>query len=192
VHCGALERHRLLWIYLTDRTNLFDGKPKRVLHVAPERWFALRFKNQLGEGYITADLHDPGAMVKMDIMDIQYPDETFDVIYCSHVLEHVSDDRKAMREFFRVLKNDGWAILTVPITASETYEDPSIVDPDEREKAFGQKDHVRRYGPDYVDRLRDAGFEVTITKVDDLVPEEQRAELGLTYFSGEIHYCTKR
>jgi hypothetical protein len=107
------------------------------------------------------------------------------------VLEHVHDDRKAMREFVRVLKNDGWAIINVPIIAEETFEDPSIVDPQERLQAFGQEDHVRRYGPDYVDRLRDAGFEVAVTTVGDLTQEDEVIQMGLTRASGEIFFCTK-
>jgi SAM-dependent methyltransferase len=162
-----------------------------MLHVAPESCFESRFKERLGAGYLTADLFSPLAMVKMDITDIQYPDQTFDVIYCSHALEHVVDDRKAMREFFRVLKNDGWAILLVPITSEKTFEDSSIVDPKERQKAFGQEDHVRRYGPDYVERLRDAGFTVEITRASDLADSDEAVRMGLTPASGEIYYCTK-
>ena len=104
----------------------------------------------------------------MDISDIQYGDNTFDVIYCSHVLEHVPDDRKAMREFWRVLKIGGWAVLQVPIVSDVTFEDPSVTGPKERERLFGQRDHVRRYGPDYRDRLVDVGFSMT---VDRFVPE---------------------
>jgi ubiquinone/menaquinone biosynthesis C-methylase UbiE len=89
----------------------------------------------------------------MDITDIQYPDNTFDVIYCSHVLEHVPDDRKAMREFARVLKPEGWAVFMVSLSEEHTIEDPSITSPAERERLFGQHDHVRRYGPDFKDRL---------------------------------------
>jgi len=168
-HCGALERHRLLWLYSSKKTDLFDGTPKKMLHVAPEPCFESRLKKRLGDGYLTTDLYATRAMEKMDITSIEYPDQSFDVIYCSHVLEHVQDDKRAMREFFRVLKNNGWAILLAPITAEKTFEDPSIVDPLERLKAFGQEDHVRRYGPDYVDRLREAGFSVEVTKVNDLV-----------------------
>lgn len=192
VHCGAVERHRLLWLYASRRTNLFDGKPKKMLHVAPESCFESRLQQRLGDNYITADLFSPRAMVKMDITNIDYPDRSFDVIFCSHVLEHVQDDRKAMREFHRTLKGNGWAILLVPITAEETFEDPSIIEPEERLRAFGQVDHVRIYGPDYADRLRDAGFSVEVTEVNDLAQNDEALRMGLTPASGEIYYCTKQ
>ena len=191
VHCGALERHRLLWLFLHKRTNLFNGQPKKMLHIAPEPCFESKLKNLLGNDYLTADLFNPSAMVKMDITDIQYPNQSFDVIYCSHVLEHIPDDKQAMRELFRVLKNDGWAILLVPVTSDKTFEDSSIVDPEDRLKVFGQKDHVRRYGPDYVERLRDVGFIVKITKVSHLVDRSNSIKMGLTPASGNIYYCTK-
>lgn len=162
-----------------------------MLHIAPESCFEQRFKEQIGPGYISADLLDPNAMEQMDITNISYSDESFDVIYCSHVLEHIADDIAAMREFYRVLKNNGWAILLVPISSAKTVEDASIIDPLERLKHFGQQDHVRRYGPDYVDRLREVGFKVEITKVDDLVNPDETIIMGLTAASGEIYYCTK-
>lgn len=189
VRCGALERHRFVWLYFNKMTDLFDGRPKRVLHVAPEPTFEQRLKNRLGNAYITADLFDPRAMVQMDITDIQFPDDSFDVIYCSHVLEHVQDDKRALREFHRVLKRTGWALLMVPITADKTFEDPAIVDPSARLKIFGQGDHVRRYGPDFEDRLREAGFQVTISRISDLTADTFR--MGLTLACGEIFYCTK-
>jgi SAM-dependent methyltransferase len=192
VHCGALERHRLVWLFFQKNTDLFDGKPKKMLHVAAEPCFERIFKQRLGDNYLTADLFNPRAMVKMDICDIQYPDESFDVIYCSHVLEHVLDDKQAMSEIFRVLKINGWAILNVPITSEKTYEDSSLVDPEERLKAFGQEDHVRRYGPDYIERLRGSGFTVEVIKVDDLVNRDDAVRMGLTQASGEIYYCTKQ
>lgn len=191
VHCGALERHRLLWLFVTRRTDLFDGKAKIVLHVAPESCLASRFAQRLGKSYLTADLFAPDAMVRMDISDIAYPDEYFDVIYCSHVLEHVPDDSKAMREFHRTLKPTGWAILLVPIVAETTFEDPSIVDPQERLVAYGQEDHVRCYGRDYADRLRGAGFTVEIIKVGDLVSKDDATQMGLTAASGDIYCCTR-
>jgi ubiquinone/menaquinone biosynthesis C-methylase UbiE len=162
-----------------------------MLHVAPQRCFESRFRERLGDNYLTADLFDTYAMVKMDITNIEYADQSFDVIYCSHVLEHVQDDKRAMREFYRVLKNNGWAILLVPITSERTFEDPSIVEPLERLKAFGEEVHVRRYGPDYVDRLREVGFSVEITKVNDLVQSDEAVRMGLTPGAGEIYYCTK-
>jgi SAM-dependent methyltransferase len=190
-HCGSLERHRLLWLFLKKNSDLFAEKPK-MLHVAPESFLESIFMKQLGSNYLTADLFNPDAMVKMDICDIQYPENSFDAIYCSHVLEHVPDDKKAMREFCRVLKTEGWAILNVPITREKTFEDPSIVDPKLRLKAFGQEDHVRCYGQDYVERLRDSGFNVEIIKVDDLANSDEAVKMGLTRASGEIYYCTKQ
>jgi hypothetical protein len=189
--CGALERHRFVWLYFRGMTDLLNRKPKKVLHVAPEPCFRQRLLKELGLDYVTADLSDPRAAVKMDITDIQFPDESFDVIYCSHVLEHVQEDKQAMREFHRVLKRDGWAILLVPITAERTFEDPRITDPVERLRFFGQEDHVRCYGPDYVERLREAGFTVKTIGVGDIFTENERAHLGLTSASGEIYFCTK-
>ena len=161
-----------------------------MLHVAPEECFISHLRKHLGQNYITADLLNE-ADVKMDITDIQYPDEYFDIIYCSHVLEHVQDDKKAMKEFCRVLKHKGWAILLVPITADKTFEDPAIVTPSERLRVFGQEDQVRRYGPDYVPRLRESGFKVEVSKVTELFEKNDIITMGLTEASGEIYYCTK-
>ena len=138
LYCGALQRHRLVWPYFKTKTDLFNGRPKKMLHIAPEPIFEKLLKKSLGESYLTADLHNPRAMLKIDITDIAYPDESFDVIFCSHVLEHVQNDRQAMREFHRILKPDGWAILLVPITADKTFEDPSVTNPADRLKLFGQ------------------------------------------------------
>ena len=192
MHCGAVERHRLVWLYFKRKTNLFSGQSLSMLHVAPEDFFEIRLRRFLGPNYLTADLHDPHAMVKMDIVDIQYPDESFDVIYCSHVLEHVANDKKAMREFFRVLKTGGWAILLVPIDTDKTFEDLSITDPLDRLEAFGDETHVRRYGPDYLDRLQDAQFDVRIIRPTDFLSGAEISEMGIQPSSGDIYYCTKR
>lgn len=191
VHCGALERHRFLWLFFQRKTDLFVPPGKGMLHVAPERAFEPRLRARLGAGYVTADLADPRADVHMDIMDIQYPDASFDVVYCSHVLEHVPDDRKALREFHRVLKGDGWAIIMVPITVSRTVEDPNETDPKERLRRFGQDDHFRRYGPDFLDRLRTAGFTVQVVRVADVVSDAEMTQIALTPATGDIYYCTK-
>jgi SAM-dependent methyltransferase len=191
-HCGSRERHRFLYLFLKEKTNFFVENCRKMLHIAPEACFKPLFEKQCGENYITADLCRPNVKVKMDIMNIQYEDETFDIIYCSHVLEHVSDDRKAIKEFFRILKKGGWAILTVPIIRDKTHEDPSIIDPIEREKLFEQKDHVRAYGPDYIDRLRDAGFFVNVTCAKDLLNESDIERMGLdNELTGEIYFCTR-
>lgn len=190
-HCGSLERHRFLWLFLQKETNLFQSKALKALHVAPEKCLESSFKKTIGKGYLTADLFNPRAMVKMDITDINYLDETFDVIYCSHVLEHVVDDYKAIREFHRVLKSDGWAILLVPITREITYEDSSIIEPDERLKVFGQKDHVRCYGFDYINRLKETGFKVETFKVKDISNANDTVLMGLTSNTGDIYFCTK-
>ncbi len=177
--CGSLERDRLMHLFITEQTNLYDRSPKKLLHIAPEPMMARLFRRAEGVDYLSADLFDVRAMVKMDITDIQYPDDTFDVVYCSHVLEHVPDDRRAMREFRRVLKPTGWAILQVPITADTTFEDLSVTDPKERERLFGQYDHVRCYGPDYKDRLIEAGFHVDAIEFAKGLDDETVRRLGL-------------
>ncbi|MBK8554775.1 MAG: methyltransferase domain-containing protein [Lewinellaceae bacterium] len=144
-----------------------------LLHVSPEKMLFRKFKTLPGIQYVPADKFDPGyhypaGTVNMDITDIQYPDAHFDAVICSHVLEHVPDDAKAMKEIHRVLKPGGWAIMLVPIDANleKTFEDASITDPEARLKAYGQSDHVRQYGMDFGKRLENAGFTV---KRDDFV-----------------------
>jgi len=160
--------------------------------VAPELCFETKMQKLLKKNYITADLISPRAMITMDITDIQYPDGYFNVVYCSHVLEHVPDDRKALREFYRVLNPEGWAILLVPMSGEKTIEDPSITDPTERVRLFGQVDHVRMYGRDYIDRLLEAGFKVKIETVPELFSPEEIERMGLTTGCGDIYFCTKQ
>ena len=164
--CGAQARHRALWLYLHERTHLFDGKGLRVLHFAPERALGRALAAASGIRYVSADLEDPAAMEHFDITDIPHPDASFDAILCIHVLEHVDDDCKAMRELRRILSPEGFAIVLVPLDLSkpETYEDPSITDPAQREREFWQADHVRLYGADFPERLRQAGFDVTVDR----------------------------
>ncbi len=159
--CLSLERHRLLWLYLNNKTDFFTAKLK-VLHIAPEQSFIKRFKKLSNLEYITADLESPLADVKMNIKNMPFNDNTFDVLICNHVLEHIDDEPKALSEVYRVLKPNGWAILQVPINykLETTYEDSSITNPKEREKYFGQYDHVRFHGKDYPLRLEKAGFKV--------------------------------
>lgn len=190
MYCGAVERHRLTWTFFEEKTNLFDGQDKKMLHIAAEEFFEERLKVLLKGNYLTADLLDSRAMIKMDITDIDFPDNSFDVIFCSHVLEHVSDDRMAMREFSRVLKPDGWAILLVPITADETFEDPSVTSPEERLRLFGQEDHVRRYGPDYLDRLRESGLDVSVFSPAAFLSSQDIERMAIDT-SEDIYFCKK-
>jgi SAM-dependent methyltransferase len=163
--CGCYDRQRLLYLYLLNKTDVFE-KPIKLLHVAPEVSVENILRAKSNVDYLTADLSGKGVMVQMDITNIQFPDSFFDAIICNHVLEHVVDDRKAMSELYRTLKPGGWAILQVPLSLSlkNTYEDFSITTEKGREDAFGQKDHVRVYAKDYQDRLAKTGFEVSVFK----------------------------
>ncbi|MGB0177968.1 MAG: class I SAM-dependent methyltransferase [Owenweeksia sp.] len=187
----SLERHRLLWLYLKEETDFFTA-PHKMLHVAPEQGFYGRFRKMKNLDYLTADLDSPIADVKMDIHNIQYDDNTFDVVFCNHVLEHVTDDLQCMRELCRVLKPGGLAIMQVPLDPAmeRTDEDPSLEDPEERKRRFGQYDHVRMYGRDYPDRLRQAGFKVDAVDYSKKLSPELFDRYRLP--SHEILYvCTK-
>jgi len=156
----SLERHRLLWLYLMNETNFFTSE-KKVLHMAPEQCFLKRFK-KLNHDYTTADLYSPIADVKADITNLPFENDSFDIIFCNHVLEHIPNDTKAMQELYRVLKKGGMGIFQIPqdINRATTFEDDSITDPKERARIFGQYDHVRIYGRDYFDKLKSIGFKV--------------------------------
>ena len=157
----TLERHRLLWIYLKRETDFFTA-PKKVLHFAPEQAFYKIFRNQKNLDYTTTDLLSPLADVKADICNLPFQDNTYDVILCNHVLEHIPDDKKAMRELYRVLKPGGMGIFQIPqdLNRASTFSDDSITNQKERARIFGQYDHVRIYGRDYFDTLRAIGFTV--------------------------------
>ena len=157
----SLERHRLFWLYLKNETHFFSANIK-VLHFAPEQCFLKHFKNLKHIDYTTTDLNSPIADVKADICNLPFDDDSYDVIFCNHVLEHIPDDTKAMRELYRVMKPGGWGIFQIPqdLNREFTFEDHTITNKTERTKIFGQYDHVRIYGRDYFDRLRAVGFKV--------------------------------
>ncbi|TAH25635.1 MAG: SAM-dependent methyltransferase [Cytophagales bacterium] len=187
----SLERHRLMWLYLKEKTSFFSAKLK-VLHIAPEHCFIKRFESMQNLEYLTADIESPLAKIKMDVHSIPFEEGTFDVAFCNHVMEHVENDIKAMSEIFRVLKSGGWAIIQSPINPlrAETYEDLTLKTPEDRERVFGQNDHVRDYGLDYGKRLALAGFEVIEDKFVMELPKEivERYALPAT----EIIYLCKK
>ena len=159
----SLERHRLMWLFLKDNTTFFTATKKlKVLHIAPEQCFLDIFRKQQNLNYITSDLESPIADVKADICDLPFKENEFDVVFCNHVLEHISNDTKAIQELYRVLKPGGFGIFQIPQDLSKaiTFEDNTITDRKERAKLFGQYDHVRVYGRDYFDKLRSIGFKV--------------------------------
>jgi len=187
----SLERHRLLWLYLQNETDFLKSNSDariqlrnntkdpemnsglKVLHMAPEQCFLKRFK-KLNHDYTTADLNSPIADVKADITNLPFEDNSFDIIFCNHVLEHIPDDTKAMQELLRVLKKGGMGIFQIPqdLNRETTFEDDSITDPKERAKIFGQYDHVRVYGRDYFDKLKTIGFRVKpVEYTKELSPE---------------------
>jgi SAM-dependent methyltransferase len=181
--CLSLERHRLLWMWLTTHTDMMTTHPT-VLHVAPEVCLMRKFRKAYKEypaRYITADLESPLADLKMDIQAIPLADKSVDVIFCNHILEHVEDDRLAMREMWRVMRHGGWGVLLSPVDLSleHTFEDDTITDPEERTRIFGQYDHRRVYGRDYADRLREAGFEVEDLDYAAILTAEERERYAL-------------
>lgn len=187
-NCLSLERHRLLWLYLEQRTDFFRS-PMKVLHFAPEACFVHRFAKIHGDDYFTADIESPLARLKFDIHNIPLDDNTFDIVLCNHVLEHVNDDIQAMREIHRVLKPGGFSILQVPFfnpVFDTTVQDPSLQDPRERERLFGQRDHVRKYGHDYPKRIEAAGLRAVTDDYVNTLSDDTRRRFGLV--KGEIIY----
>lgn len=191
-NCLSLERHRLIYLYLKEKTDFFNRK-LNVLHIAPEACFIPRFEKVHGDGYITADIESPLAKVKMDIHAIPFEENKFDVVLCNHVLEHVRDDIKAMNEIHRVLKPGGFAILQVPFfnpVQEKTFEDNTITDKRERERIFGQDDHVRKYGTDYTKRIAESGLIPLEDEFVNVLEENIRKKFGLV--KGETLYLGKK
>jgi SAM-dependent methyltransferase len=160
--CGSLMRHRALLLLLRERFG-FPGRGGRVLHVGPARAVSTWLDAHEQLEYVSVDLDSPVAKVHADATQLPFEDESFDFAMCVHVLEHIPDDRKALGEFFRVLRPGAQAIFQVPPSDLETTREDFdvITDPGERERLFGQYDHVRLCGADYPQRIAEAGFEVT-------------------------------
>jgi SAM-dependent methyltransferase len=173
--CGSLERHRFMWLYLTGELGILSRR-RRVLHVAPEPCIRRNLLRAPNLRYAAIDMYQTGTAQAMDLTRLDFADRSFDLILCSHVLEHIEDDRKAMAEIARVLRPTGRAVVMVPIDRNreETYEDPSITAPAERHAAFGHPYHVRVCGWDYGKRLTQAGFDVAEVHSTDMPPHRRR------------------
>ncbi|MBS3084116.1 class I SAM-dependent methyltransferase [Candidatus Pacearchaeota archaeon] len=191
--CFSKDRERLIYLFLTNYVKFFETKNKfNLMHVAPE----LNLQNELltlpNLNYVSIDLNSELAKIKSDITKLYFEDNFFDGIICSHVLEHISNDRKALLELFRVLNNNGWAIIHVPTSLSlkNTFEDPLINSSQERELFFGQKDHVRIYGRDYITRLRGTGFKVKVIKPIKFLSSTEIMKYGLNPKEA-IYFCKK-
>lgn len=178
--CSSRERHRALWLLLEERPDLLAGAGS-LLHFAPEACLQDRLAATIGLRYITGDLDPARADLPLDLTDLKLPDAAFGAALCSHVLEHVPDDRRAMRELNRILRPGGWAIVMVPLDTRRavTYEDPKITDAEGRLREFRQADHVRLYAPDIAGRLRQAGFGVEEVPVAERVGPERARRHGL-------------
>lgn len=177
--CNAKARHRRIWLYLEERTDLFT-RPARLLHVAPKYALARRFARMPHLDPVGIDLV-PGPHVHTiaDLRDLPFPTASVDVALCVHVLEEVEEDLVAMAELHRVVRPGGWALVSVPTRLDQpTYEDPTIVTPRDRRRAFGERAHVRVYGHDLVDRLASVGFRVEVDLAAD-VDQATRDRFGL-------------
>lgn len=167
-NCNSDIRHRFIFTFLTNSTNLLKSKIK-LLHFAPEERIFNFLNRQENVEYVTCDIDPssyPGA-IKVDITDIQFADGSFDAIICSHVLEHIKNDIQAIKELYRILKPNGWALITIPIYGETTFEEPEL-DYKGRKKVYGIGDHMRMNGLDFGLKPSNAGFSVTIYSTDDV------------------------
>ncbi|MBL7962756.1 MAG: methyltransferase domain-containing protein [Flavobacteriales bacterium] len=193
--CASLERHRLMWLFLQRHTTLMK-EPLKLLHVSPEQFYFDRLSAHPLVDYTAGDKFEPGyeypkGTIDLDLTRIGFPAHTFDAVICSHVLEHIPDDRLAMRELHRVLKPGGWAIIQVPLDKSmaHTDEDVTMTDPKERERRFGQHDHFRLYGRDLKDRLEESAFRVEVVPFSASYTAQERFRYGLPG-DEDIYFCT--
>jgi SAM-dependent methyltransferase len=194
--------HQFIWLsifnllrvlpYLKNESDFFTANKLKVLHIAPEQCFYSKFKAQKNLDYLTGDLESPLADLHFDLHHIPLEDNQFDVVFCNHVMEHVDDPIQCMTELFRVMKIGGWAIMQVPqdFSRETTYEDASITSPEDREKHFWQKDHVRLFGKDYPQWLEKSGFSVDVFELTNHYDQETIDKFKL--MQGELLYIARK
>lgn len=190
--CDSSDKERLLWLYI-ERQSLINNKAKQIsiLHIAPEKNIKIKLQTQRHISYISGDKFDGDARYRdmrygdseyMDIIKTRFSNESFDVVICNHVLEHILDDVSAMQEIYRILKNGAIAILQVPASQiiEKSIEYGHLDSQSERLNAYGQVDHVRIYAEqDYIERLKKAGFTVNTISQKSFLSKEEVAMYGL-------------
>jgi len=188
--CNSKARHRRIWLFLKQKTNLFVDR-LHVFHVSPNYCLSRRLINLPNLDYVAGDHgNHPNIRIKMNLNNSPVHSESFDVILCNHVLEHIIEDHKAIAELFRILKPGGWAVISVPINFDKnTYEDRTLITPEERSRAFGEPNHVRIYGYDFSNRLERSGFHVSLDLGKDL--DQHTREIYGLRDNENIFYCTK-
>lgn len=165
-NCFSVDRSRLLYLFFQLRTDVYKKKTS-ILHISPNKEIARVLKGDTITqvvGSIEPEMYQEFNARYLDVQKLDIPDASQDVVICCHVIEHVDNDDEAMREIYRVLKPGGFAVLQVPLALNldKTIEDKTLATDKERKLKFGQVDHVRLYGLDYLDKLRAAGFRVDL------------------------------
>jgi SAM-dependent methyltransferase len=190
--CQTRDRCRLMWLFLRDQRPELLGNSKAILQIGPDPGLERLFRSRAGIRYLSGDLHEPEALVRLDLTNLDLPDMCFDLVICIHVLAHISNDRKAMREIRRVLRPGGTALIMTPLASDreETYEDPCIITPNARDEAYGEWDFVRTYGCDFEERLKEADFYVETRCPAEKLSNEQRKVHGV--WNDRVFICTRR
>jgi SAM-dependent methyltransferase len=191
-NCLSLERTRVLWFYL--KNHVVDNTQQlKILHFAPEYGLKKVLRKYQNLDYKNVDLNPDLAEEVVDITNIPYPENSFDLILCSHVLGHVPDEKKAVDELFRVLKPDGQALVMTIINwnSEKTFEDPNITSASERLENYTEPDLVRLHGADFADRLRKSGFHVEVIDYAAKLGSEVKTHFCLGNGDREIIFkCT--
>lgn len=197
--CRSNDRDRFFWFYLEKHPDFFQPDIK-LLHISPETIYFNRFRMIPGVDYVAGDKFIlqfgntyPKGTIYIDITAMpEFQDNTFDFIFCSHVLEYIKEDKKSLKELYRVLKPGGKAIISVPINFGHysTIEDDSVIDPKEQEHLYGDTGHLRYYGEDYFERVQAAGFKTEFTPVREFISEEMIKKSVIKPFD-VVHLCHK-